>query len=631
MSERKTIGISLMNLTGGSAHIILYHENESYHFSSHKARLGVGELAPEFKINFNVGSGSWTEQDYWGIVVVVEDGPNVGRYVSKGGFGKDFWQCCQLQKVDAGFHAVFMVDTKALTMNLPSGTETVKLKKVRSSINPKVEHVFVLMLENHSFDNIFAMSGIPGIKCATTENFNEFKGQKYHVQKGAPTNMDTDPGHEFEDVVEQLTGKEGQNYPKDAVIDNSGFVANYDKTIRDSWHKRKPGDMGDVMKCFDTPKQLPVIYQLATEFAICDNWFSSLPGPTWPNRFFVHGATSNGVDYSPSFGEMFEWQSYKGFEYDNGSIFDSLNKIGDGNWKIYSDDGLPQVLALKGINIANGNTHVKWLAHDLEVPFHCKYTFIEPDYGNIINGTYANGSSQHPMDGMYKGEALIKEVYETIRRSAHWEKSLLIITYDEHGGFYDSAIPPKTVAPGDSNKHNKNGFDFKRLGSRVPAVVVSPYIPKGTVDSTLYDHASIPATIEKLFGLDPLTERDKHTNDVMSTLSLDKPRTDCPILLNDPVPDDVKKTDVEMEMAGRGARGTAARPVSKTLSKESNAVGYLQIIVKSQIELLDSEEEKKALIERCKAIKTEEEATLFAQQEMKKINQLLEARKKQQQ
>ncbi len=152
-----------------------------------------------------------------------------------------------------------------------------------------IMHVFVLMLENHSFDNIFAMSRIPGIKAATAADQNSYKGQDYTVQDGAPVSMPTDPGHEFLDVFEQLAGpgavfNPNQQYAPE--ISRSGFVSNYATTTTEG-KAPQLADYGKIMACFDTPKQLSVIYQLALEFAICDQWFSSLPGPTWPNRFFV--------------------------------------------------------------------------------------------------------------------------------------------------------------------------------------------------------------------------------------------------------------------------------------------------------------------------------------------------------
>jgi phospholipase C len=145
----------------------------------------------------------------------------------------------------------------------------------------KIEHVFVLMLENHSFDNMFAMSGIPGIICATTANANDWNKTTYRVQNGAPASMPSDPGHEFPDVIEQLAGV-GASYPSGGPyppIHNSGFAANY-ATSTTEGPAPAPAQVGDIMACFTTKTQLPVLYQLATSFAVCDQWFSSIPGPT---------------------------------------------------------------------------------------------------------------------------------------------------------------------------------------------------------------------------------------------------------------------------------------------------------------------------------------------------------------
>src|SRR5207253_3461968 len=158
-----------------------------------------------------------------------------------------------------------------------------------------------------------------------------------------------------------------------------------------------------------------------------------------------------------------------------------------------------------------------------------RYTFIEPSYGNILNNTYMGGTSQHPLDDVTGGERLIKETYEALRKSPLWKNSLLIITWDEHGGFYDHVAPPAAVPPGDEPKNrntNQWGFKFDRYGVRVPAVVVSPLIQKNSIDHRLYDHSSIPATIEKLFGLKALTQRDANANNLTPLLSLTTPRTD---------------------------------------------------------------------------------------------------------
>jgi phospholipase C len=122
-----------------------------------------------------------------------------------------------------------------------------------------------------------------------------------------------------------------------------------------------------------------------------------------------------------------------------------------------------------------------------------------------------------------------RQVCEAIRNSPVWDTSLLIITYDEHGGFYDSVAPPAALPPNDGSPstYNQWGFAFAQLGVRVPAVVVSPWIAPHTVDHTVYDHSSVPATIERLFGLPPLTARDAAANDVTALFTEAHPRTDA--------------------------------------------------------------------------------------------------------
>ncbi|GAA3431758.1 hypothetical protein GCM10018954_013590 [Kutzneria kofuensis] len=165
--------------------------------------------------------------------------------------------------------------------------------------------------------------------------------------------------------------------------------------------------------------------------------------------------------------------------------------------------------------------------------------FIEPDYGDVLVGArdFRGGNSQHPLADITDGERLIKTVYEAIRNSPHWEHSVLIITYDEHGGFYDHVPPPPAAPPEDRIvfPHNvHHGFAFDQLGVRVPAVVVSPLIPRGTVDHTTYDHTSLLATVEHLFGLDPLTRRDAEANHLLHLFALPEPRRDAPTVLPDP-------------------------------------------------------------------------------------------------
>jgi phospholipase C len=395
-----------------------------------------------------------------------------------------------------------------------------------------IQHVFVLMLENRSFDHLFALSGIAGIVGATAGNSNTYNGANYAFGGGAPEQMPTDPGHEFTDVVEQLCGagvqfQRGQPYPP---VDNSGFVSNY-ATTRTEGTPPQSGDVDDIMRGVDASTQSPALYQLATQFVLCDGWHASMPGPTWPNRFFLHGASSAGLDHSPTSAEMCEWDGLNGFAYPKGSIFDALGK---GNYRLYQDDlgdplgRIPQVAAIKGISFSD----VDDLSHfeaDLAANYTARYTFIEPSYGNVVNHTYENGSSQHPIDGLAGGDQLAARVYGAIRNSPIWDKSLLLILYDEHGGFYDSVAPGQAIPPNDGAAAtlNANGFGFDVYGVRVPAIVVSPWVAQGQVDHTTYDHSSVPATLQRLFDLSPLTDRDRNANHVLSLIT-QTCRQDCP-------------------------------------------------------------------------------------------------------
>lgn len=402
-----------------------------------------------------------------------------------------------------------------------------------------VEHIFVLMLENRSFDHMFALSGIPGIKAATSADTNSYKGQTYPFQGGAPARMPSDPLHEFCAVLQQVCGNQNcadtTPYP---ARDNSGFVADYATTkVRSGLLGKKPlpqADYHKVMQGLDTEQQAPALHALAVEYAICDHWFSSLPGPTWPNRFFVHGASSDGLNDSPKGSDILKWETLSGFVYPNGSIYDRLGKD---NYRLYQDKSgplpgrIPQVAAIKGIDLTDVNG-LDDFEDDLKHGRSPQYSFIEPAYGDIVFGSYRGGSSQHPMDGLARGDRLIARVYEAIRNSSLWQSSLLIVTYDEHGGFYDSGRPDQRAPPpndGTGAHQNPNNFDFSEFGVRVPAVIVSPWIARGTVDHTLYDHASVLATVEQLFGYDPLTERDARANSVLPLIGATlRPDADCP-------------------------------------------------------------------------------------------------------
>jgi phospholipase C len=569
MSTQQTATIYITNNTDGNAVIFLYHNNSSNGTQSGSWNAAPGQTVGPMTVYFETGWGAFGIQDYWAVMLQVQGGSTPGFYVSSGTDVDPYWKECQLEDKDAGQTITLSVSASELNVALASGGCTGGMTKL-APYSP-ITNVFVVMLENHSFDNIFAMSNIPGITAATTSDSNSYSGTTYNVQQSAPLSMPTDPGHEFDDVVEQLCGPgisytSGGSYPP---LNNSGFAANYATSTTEGPPAPPPQqDIVDIMACFATSGQLPTLYQLATEFAICDHWYSSLPGPTWPNRFFVHGASSSGLDDSPTKPQMGKWElPDDGFEYVNGSIFDALKKAGvpyrlysdstgaPSEESLYSDDAsasnglaglgyVPQVSALSGVTMLDINS-LRQFASDLQGPYPYPYTFIEPHYGDVYSGSYAGGSSQHPMDDVYGGQNLLASVYAAIRNSPYWNTSLLIITYDEHGGLYDSVAPSGAIAPDDDPPYgySTHGFTFQQYGVRVPAVIVSPLIPANAVSSTPYDHSSVVKTVFDLFGLTSavtgqtyLTQRDANANSVVPLLSLAAPRQDCPTSLNPPAP-----------------------------------------------------------------------------------------------
>ncbi|MDA4128989.1 MAG: phosphoesterase [Thaumarchaeota archaeon] len=437
-----------------------------------------------------------------------------------------------------------------------------------------IEHIFVVMLENRSFDHLLGFSQIQGtdpsgrptkLEGLTGRESNASpSGDAIAVSSPADFLMDYGPGHEFSDVKEQICGK-GGTYSSpapspgqiDPNINNSGYVSNFSR-----YNRKNPES---IMKCY-SPTQLPVLTTLATEFAVCDHWFSSLPGPTWPNRFFIHAASSGGLDDSPSFSREFKSILYDGFKFDNGSIYDQFDNA-KRDWMIYSGDEFPQALSIAGMRarLEKNFRPFNQFRHDVSDPkFSKSYVFMEPDY-HAFTGKFRGGTSQHPNDDVTSGERLLKDIYESIRSSPHWEESLLIITYDEHGGFYDHVVPPTAIPPGDSVSspgNNHNNFDFRQLGVRVPTLIISPLVAKGTIDHNTYDHTSVLATVEKLFNLGSLTKRDETAQTLNHLFKLQTPRTDAPMTL----PDSAVSGYVHKERTGNSVAARLSELMSGLIS-----------------------------------------------------------------
>ena len=241
------------------------------------------------------------------------------------------------------------------------------------------------------------------------------------------------------------------------------------------------------MKCF-SPERVPIIRALAKTYLVCDNWFSAVPGPTNPNRAFAHFGTSFGrVDNGPVWFVMVNRRREHG-------IYGRLRNHGR-KAKIYY------------YNVQSGTIGMTFLSSSYFGLYHdfvkdCRnnrlpdYSFIEPPYVDQDDGTLA--ADHHPDNFVLAGDQFIRNVYEAIRSSDEvWRSTLLLIVWDEHGGIFDHVSPP-TLPYGDSFRSGVSGFNFDRLGVRVGAIVVSPYVTPG-VSHALFEHASIPGTATQQF------------------------------------------------------------------------------------------------------------------------------------
>ena len=374
-----------------------------------------------------------------------------------------------------------------------------------------VRHVVVLMLENRSFDCMLGLlypsgPGFDGLTGAEENVWHQAGGGTEAIQVWrdptlSPTALtvpDPDPGELFTDIHMQIHGLAGNGGPT-----MGGFVDNY---MRQPPTSPAP-DPYAAMHYF-SPDQVPVISQLGRAYAVSDRWFASAPCQTWPNRFFVHCATAGGyVNNDPTH-----------FPYTMETVFNRLSGV-NASWRIYFHD-IPQAATLSRLwgDLLSNFRWFQDFAGDAAKGDLPAYTFIEPRYfADTVSGAVPN--DEHPPHNVADGEALIAAVYNALRRGPAWTETLLIITYDEHGGCYDHVVPPPATPPGGPYP---DGFQFDYYGVRVPAVIVSPYVAPGSIirpsGLMVFDHTSILATLRGLFGFQPLTGRDAAAPGLLSAL-----------------------------------------------------------------------------------------------------------------
>ncbi|KAM3279643.1 hypothetical protein ACQJBY_046799 [Aegilops geniculata] len=402
----------------------------------------------------------------------------------------------------------------------------VKRRRKKREIHSPVKTVVVVVMENRSFDHVLGwlrasrpdIDGLTGTESNRLNASDPASPEIFVTDKAGY--VDSDPGHGFEDIREQIFGSADTSAVPPPM---SGFAQNA--------RGMGLGMAQNVMSGF-APDSVPVYAALADEFAVFDRWFASVPTSTQPNRLFVHSATSHGLTFNA------RKDLINGFPQK--TIFDSLEEDGL-SFGIYYQN-IPATLFYQSLRRLKHL--VKFHQYSLRFKLDAargklpNYVVIEQRYFDCKEFP---ANDDHPSHDVARGQRFVKEVYETLRASPQWNETALIITYDEHGGFYDHVPTPVVKVPQPDGIIGPDPYYFKfdRLGVRVPSFLISPWVEKATVihepngpeETSQYEHSSIPATVKRLFNLraNYLTKRDSWAGTFESYLKVRKtPRTDCP-------------------------------------------------------------------------------------------------------
>jgi phospholipase C len=388
----------------------------------------------------------------------------------------------------------------------------------------EIEHIVVLMLENRSFDHMLGYLSHPNeghsrpdVDGLTGAEQNEFGGKIYPSKRMVSPIMNGDPCHEWNCVKEQLDNN------------NGGFVKNYSTVVTNPEF---------IMHYFNS-LDVPVYDHLAREYCICDRWFCAIPGPTQPNRAYALAGTSESIkeNFSP-------FQLLHGEGWGAKTIFEMLPD--NVSWRCYSHDiaGLRFFKKFRTQLVPQIDKIDKFFNH-AQAGKLADVSWIDPDFGIAVYPGPPN--DDHPPHDMRHGQNLVSSVYNALLQSPNWNKTLLVVVYDEHGGYYDH-VSPRDFAPADSDP------EFRKYGVRVPAFIVSPWVGRQvaygsqthglTANEVLFDHTSILRTILRRFctpaggAVPSMTTRVDAANDLSALLTETTPRTDCtpaPSIPNVPV------------------------------------------------------------------------------------------------
>lgn len=411
--------------------------------------------------------------------------------------------------------AAFDADTTLLGIQPPRPIDPV-LKDVPGTIDhmrSKIKHVVHYMVENRSFDHVCGWlyaKGERGIKYighdrpfqgVDTESMYNLDGdQKVHAKlynDGKLSDqveldfLTVDPYHDKADVLGQMFFDNRDGYAKGARPDMGGFVWNNSSRL--------------IMQGY-SHEQLPVLNGLAREFAVSDEWFASMPGATDPNRAFAFTGSTIGELNNFQNGDQYTYWNHAPHRQ---SIWKLLWSYGFTDWKIYNSTewmGFVHTyhLFLQGqipavdANVGDYIAPIEQFKKDARSGTLPAFSVLEPVWISL-GGT----TSYHPGADLVVGERELNDIYEAIRSGPAWEETLLVVTFDEHGGTYDHVPPPRAANPWPNDV--LDGFRFDIMGVRVPTLLISPWIDEKTVfrspTPVAYDHTSFLATLLEWYGI----------------------------------------------------------------------------------------------------------------------------------
>jgi len=351
---------------------------------------------------------------------------------------------------------------------------------------PQIEHIVVVMMENHSFDNILGLLG---------------RGDGFTIgPNGQPTAKNPDGHGNYIHAFHMPTECQTNGVGNDWQVTHEAYDGG---TCQGFVTSTTPEAMG-----YFTKDDLPFTCGMASVFPIADRYFCSAMAQTDPNRRYLISGTSLGLidDSFPS--EL----------PPNGVIYEQFNKYGI-TWRDYYSDaptlGVYLPYLEDGNPLSKGCVGIDQFYADAAAGKLPSYCLVEPNYNE--------SSEENPQDIQF-GDQFMGKVVNAVMSSPNWPKTMLIWTYDEHGGYYDHVPPPAAIPPDDIPPALKPGDlpgGFNRYGFRVPSGVVSPYAKKDFVSHTVYDHTSILKTVEEKWNLPALTRRDANANSLFDMLNLE--------------------------------------------------------------------------------------------------------------